>query len=146
MRNVRGTALHRLSIIGQKFKTCSLAERVKQVKVAKLCENCLNSGHEVGACPSQRRCMVCDAKHHTRLHPPSSEASCSFTEGQPAAPSPGTGHITKILGTALVILQAANGKSVSVRALLDPGAEESFVSEHLAQTLSLDKERDNVTI
>ena len=53
---------------------------------------------------------------------------------------------SKVLGTAYVVLEANNGSFLTVRALLDPGAEESFLSERVVQTLNLKKQPDNVVI
>ena len=51
-----------------------------------------------------------------------------------------------LLSTACIILQAPNGQSITVRALLDSGAEESFVTEHVAQAVSLGKTEVNIVI
>ena len=90
--------------------------------------------------------MVCDGKHHTRLHIFGDPTLCHHAEGGVPSGLSLDKQRTKILGTAFVVLQAADGTSMPVRALLDPGAEESFVSEHVAQTLSLTKQRDDVII
>ena len=91
-----------------------------------------------------------DGLHHTRLHSPDQAAACnasclSTDVGQLVNPN-NVRRRTKILDTALVILQAANGHSVTVRALLDPGAEESYVTEQLSQTLALLRERADMII
>ena len=51
-----------------------------------------------------------------------------------------------LLSTACVVLQARKGESLTVRAVLDSGAEESFVSEYVAQTLSLQKRPASVVV
>ena len=58
--------------------------------------------------------------------------------------STNTRRRAKILGTALVILQAANGHSITLTALLDPEVEVSFVIELLGQILILPTERADV--
>ena len=94
--------------------------------------------------------MICDGLHHTRLHPPDQaaacNASCLSTEVSQLVNPTNVRRRNKILGTALVILQAANGHSITVRALLDPGAEDAFVTEQLAQTFALPRERADVII
>ena len=37
---------------------------------AKLCFNCLNSGHQTRACTSKYSCKTCKSKHHTLMHAP----------------------------------------------------------------------------
>ena len=49
-----------------------------------------------------------------------------------------------LLATARVRLEAPNGKSVVVRALLDHAAESSFISEWAAQTLGVSRQRVSI--
>lgn len=51
-----------------------------------------------------------------------------------------------LLATAWVTIHASNGRSLSVRALLDQGSESSFVNESVAQTLRLSRERVHTTV
>ena len=55
----------------EKFRKQSLEERQRFVKAEKLCNNCLENGHFVRACPKQSFCKVpeCNGKHSTFLHP-----------------------------------------------------------------------------
>ncbi|XP_044575075.1 uncharacterized protein LOC123258876 [Cotesia glomerata] len=49
-----------------KFDALTIGERIKFVKSAKLCNNCLRE-HK-GTCPSSSRCQTCKKFHHTKLH------------------------------------------------------------------------------
>ncbi|KAK9687803.1 putative peptidase (DUF1758) [Popillia japonica] len=50
-----------------KFLNMSVEERTNQVKAAKLCLNCLRSGHTSKNCNSSH-CRKCNSKHNTLLH------------------------------------------------------------------------------
>ena len=54
----------------QPFKSKNQQERHQLAKNARLCYNCLKSGHGIAACPSNSVCRVCAGKHHTLLHRP----------------------------------------------------------------------------
>nr|XP_033204718.1 uncharacterized protein LOC117165433 [Bombus vancouverensis nearcticus] len=49
------------------FKTKSLRERIREVKRASLCVNCLGKGHTTQHCFAGS-CRVCGERHHTMLH------------------------------------------------------------------------------
>ncbi|XP_033297926.1 uncharacterized protein LOC117204533 [Bombus bifarius] len=49
------------------FKTKSLRERIREVKRASLCVNCLGKGHTTRHCFAGS-CRVCGERHHTMLH------------------------------------------------------------------------------
>ncbi|XP_076660868.1 uncharacterized protein LOC143364357 [Halictus rubicundus] len=120
------------------YKALSAAERRQFVQKKGLCLNCLASSHQQTQCSSEYRCWACDGTHHTTLHD-------SFQRGQPneattsstsAAYAVSTNRVT-LLATARVSLEATNGRTLTVRALLDSGSESSFLSEWAAQSLRL---------
>ena len=136
-----------------KFAACTQDQRKAHVVSAKLCFNCLNSNHSAEVCNSQGRCMVCAGKHHTKLH---REVSPLNKDGQHSMAahtlteevngiSVSTGNGV-LLSTACVILESSTGQRISVRALLDSGAEESFLTEHVAQALSLRRKATNTVV
>ncbi|XP_050581758.1 uncharacterized protein LOC126918160 [Bombus affinis] len=49
------------------FKAKSVSERLKDVKRASLCLNCLNKGHTARDCHAGS-CRVCGGRHHTMIH------------------------------------------------------------------------------
>ncbi|CAB0034376.1 unnamed protein product, partial [Trichogramma brassicae] len=51
-----------------KFAALSQPQRFELCKREKLCLNCLSSSHYAGDCRSERRCVVCQGLHHTKLH------------------------------------------------------------------------------
>ncbi len=50
------------------FKGATEAVKRQTIAKAKLCYNCLGSGHGLSACTSTFKCKVCQARHHTLLH------------------------------------------------------------------------------
>ncbi|CAB0043511.1 unnamed protein product [Trichogramma brassicae] len=46
----------------------SQQQRLELCKAKRLCLNCLHKSHFVDKCPSASRCLICQAKHHTKLH------------------------------------------------------------------------------
>ena len=144
-----------------KFAACPTAQRRTHAASAKLCFNCLNSNHSADVCRSKGRCFVCSNKHHTKLHSDapsatnalartsesnSTEAFNALANTQQTVTLAATVTTKVLLSTACVVLQAPNGQSLTVRALLDSGAEESFVSEYVAQALSLQKRPASVVV
>ena len=52
------------------FESMSITQRRSFVARARLCYNCLQSGHNAQHCISEQRCRKCDRQHHTLLHHP----------------------------------------------------------------------------
>ncbi|XP_076660370.1 uncharacterized protein LOC143363708 [Halictus rubicundus] len=126
---------HQLGHCGQ-FKTFSASERKEFVYRNKLCVSCFSGTHLLAACTSSYRCMVCGGHHHTSLHEAFRK---SEAPAQPSTSSVNTFRSNRVvlLATARVQLKSPNGRSVSARALLDPGSEMSFVTDHVVQALRL---------
>ncbi|XP_076278422.1 uncharacterized protein LOC143208163 [Lasioglossum baleicum] len=137
---------HTLGTCNQ-FQKLSAAKRRDLVSSKELCFSCFASGHQLPHCTSIYRCRVCGQQHHTTLHD-------AYT-GQGAAPSDSSStaaiHAVQtpqgiLLATAKVKLEAPNGRTLMVRALLDSGSESSFLSEWAAQTLRLRKRAVQVSL
>ncbi|XP_076660146.1 uncharacterized protein LOC143363453 [Halictus rubicundus] len=126
---------HQLGHCGQ-FKTFSAPERKEFVYRNKLCVSCFSGTHLLAACTSSYRCMVCGGHHHTSLHEAFRE---SEAPAQPSTSSVNTFRSNRVvlLATARVQLKSPNGRSVSARALLDPGSEMSFMTDDVVQALRL---------
>ena len=136
------------------FRGKSTKERHDFVKVNNLCYNCLGK-HSVAECRSQKTCNTCHAKHHTLIHEAvsslaaarqsTSSSQASMSGGQNSAstapisshsaiiPATVRSNAVILLGTAIVEVISHNGKSSQVRALIDPCAEASFITESLTQ-------------
>ena len=90
--------------------------------------------------------MVCGLKHHTKLHQDVSPSQTGLSDSSQdsaivnvATSYHNVVNINRraILSTAIVTLRSPKGESITARALLDSGAEESFISERLASLLNL---------
>ncbi|XP_073989810.1 uncharacterized protein [Rhodnius prolixus] len=71
-----------------RFKTLSITQRRAYIDAHRLCRNCLSAKHLTTACRSVQSCRVCNKRHHTMLHPVSSDfpsAPLSPTD-RPVAP------------------------------------------------------------
>ena len=142
----------------QKFKLLPHDQMVSILKNHDLCMNCLNAGHFVRQCPSSQRCRKCQKPHHTLLHLESTPSLYSTSSS--ARPSvSGTNnsnqattilsHVAQfgpkshhaLLMTCRVQLIAPNGLTTQARGLLDSASSTSFISEHMAQCLSLHRSR-----
>ena len=124
-----------------------------------ICMNCLRPGHFIKQCKSLHHCKLCQKPHHTLLHidhsPPTPTTN---TPVHVATPKPT--HKTplilsntaaslapnSLLMTCRVLVEAPDGSTVNVRALLDSASSASFVSERLARSLSLPRQYRTTTI
>ena len=137
-----------------KFKRMSAADRKAQAVKVGVCLSCLNRGYVLAACPSAFRCLVCDRKHHTLLHDAYLSSEIRTDNNNDVQPESTSKALVNsicakrlvLLATARVRLLAPNGKFVSVRAVLDQGADASFVSEWVAQTLRLKRRSTHVQL
>ncbi|XP_037929297.1 uncharacterized protein LOC119663766 [Teleopsis dalmanni] len=143
------------------FRQMTGTKRYEVVRSARLCFNCLRTGHMGHNCPSKYRCLRCNAAHHTLLHDHSgsggetnysnipektTEATKKYavTSNNTYISSANQGartlHLqTVLIGTALIEVRSPSGQKLIVRALLDSAAEATFVSEFIVQRLKLDK-------
>ncbi|XP_011173275.1 uncharacterized protein LOC105205575 [Solenopsis invicta] len=143
-----------------KYKGMTVANRDKLAKKLNLCLSCLRTGHRVDACAAGR-CLICSGKHHTSLHGFTFQhaanldsleggeidtvtSSSTATTSVAALAAPTTP--TVLLKTAMVTLLNDSGHAIKVRALLDSGAQSTFVTEWVAQQLHARRQRVNVTV
>ena len=133
------------------------SKRMDIVKRDKLCFNCLGH-HRVGQCQSKGRCKHCKERHHTSLcrgthhqqNPPNTQRPTSEQQSTPPTqtaqnlinstishPQP-----TKVcfLKTAVATVRA-NNFSAQANILLDEGAQRSFITQTLANSLHLNVQR-----
>ena len=99
---------------------------------------------------------MCGEMHHTNLHKEKpNNATQSTSSSNPNASKVlytptavvnnlGTRRGKTLLSTAMVTFQGPYGHTSKARVLLDSCAEESFISEHLAQVSALPKQRTEV--
>ena len=121
------------------YKSMDTDARYSHVRSLNLCFNCLGSGHRTKECRSNCRCKKCSKSHHATLHKimPSNAKNAVSTSLPDAHQQDDATVNTVELRSALqptlqmtsqVLLQSASGKQVMVRALLDPGASISLIT------------------
>lgn len=150
------------------FKKKPADQRRQVVSQLNACMNCLKLDHKVDACPSEKHCQLCSQRHHTMLHPrkekqPPTTGTFSIqqpnNEWQPQGsqttfvPSNVSAHIaeasassTILLATAIVQVRSPNGTTARLRALVDPGAEATFIASSVAERLNLPRQRTSVAV
>ncbi|XP_046399958.1 uncharacterized protein LOC124166473 [Ischnura elegans] len=140
----------------------TVAERKEVVQRNKLCLNCLRQNHLLPECHITSRCLICNEKHHTKLHlesPKTNLTQNSSSNNVKSSNSSQAGKLdetaavftslvgkTVLLATARVVLKSNTGSAITVRALLDPAAERSFISESVANSLYLKRTKVNVSV
>lgn len=167
----------------EKFKAATTTARFEIAKKYNLCTNCLRNTHSSARCPSTKRCLQCNKRHHTLLHSSSATSTASkptattSSAAKPSAPttsasnpntlasstskpiastshtaaSPQTSnkedgslnintfhasnavHHNILLATAIIRITSNSGIETTVRALLDPASEGSFITENVAR-------------
>ncbi|XP_062701770.1 uncharacterized protein LOC134285266 [Aedes albopictus] len=116
-----------------RFKALNIEERRKVVQQNGLCETCLN-GHGKWPCKSWQGCGIqgCREKHHTLLHPLSSQSTSNVSINHLMHYS-GVSPMFRVLP---VVLYAQNRKEV-VFAFVDEGSSNTFVEETVADRLGV---------
>lgn len=138
----------------KEFQQLRDAKKTEFVKNNRVCFNCLIQGHPVRFCKHKSSCHKCGKRHHSLLH----RGNTSYTpranqfiekeetEGKESETESKekeiinhltTGHVMALLSTALINVKNDQGSEYTLRALLDPCSQESFISESIAQTMGL---------
>uniref|UniRef100_A0ABD2X8U6 Peptidase aspartic putative domain-containing protein n=2 Tax=Trichogramma kaykai TaxID=54128 RepID=A0ABD2X8U6_9HYME len=137
-----------------KFIAMSPQQRGEVCRSKCLCMNCLNKSHSIDRRPSASRCLICQGKHHTKLHIGNNKVSRSRNNAEETSSSMGAlsgnegdeagintfATLTRadvLLATAMVLVVDTNGRPMPIRALIDPCSEGSFLSQRVANQLHL---------
>ena len=109
-----------------------------------MCNNCLTKGHSLKNCKSIHKCKTCQSPHHTLLH-------IASTTSEPVSTPVSSNMAVKLkteclLMTCRALLTAPSGYSIEARCLLDNASSASFVSERVAQLLSLPRSFQSLSI
>ena len=143
-----------------KFKSMNLNEKYSFISKHKICENCLSPRHQKEKCNSKFTCLYCHKSHNTLLHIDSNQnlkaSSSNFskvknnankkqkldrveqnTESNQEVQS-NFAHTKEktILPTALIQIEC-RGELFTLRALIDQGAQKTFISQKVQNQLSL---------
>ena len=125
-----------------KFKSLSHEERRSILKEHSYCLNCLRPGHFVRQCQSNHKCKTCQRPHHSLLHVESPDENPSNEIVASATTTKLLSHPATSLPRGCLLMTCEvniNGSTVKARALLDSASSASFISERLAQSLSLSR-------
>ena len=154
------------------FRAKTPADREAFVRQKELCLNCLGY-HKSPMCRSENKCRTCNEKHNTLLHEVcvsnvSTEGSrdsvvsavvSTNKNNQTSQPcfvrdnnigvhlvNESASAQSTLLATALVNVRDANGKLHTVRAMIDPCSQCSFVSDALCKKLQLSTRSDTLAV
>jgi len=142
------------------FKNAAIKQKWHNVKIHRLCANCLKPGHQASQCKSAH-CTKCTRRHNTLLHPEENKpknsnansTSLAATTSSEEHREPNTASNSNaisllanqsdqndnyvLLGTARIILVGKNGCEIECRAVLDSGSQVNLVTERIFKRLGL---------
>ena len=128
-------------------------DKLQAVRSSRLCTNCLGAGHFKSQCKSVHKCKVCQRLHHTLLHSNTTRArDQSPNQGDSQCATPVGSHTVSrvksdvLLMTSRVLIIAPDGSIIEARALLDNASSASFISERLANSLSLPRAYQSIRV
>lgn len=136
-----------------KFRNNSASVRRELAAKYEICFNCLGTSHTIEVCYSTKTCVYCKKHHHSLLHlhevGTSTETVTTSNEYVPTnqqnVQQSSTFYASsdlqsvRILGTALVKIVNTLGYSITVRALLDSGADDNYIISPTVQSAGLKK-------
>lgn len=127
----------------EEFLKKPVSERFQIVKNKKLCNNCLKQ-HDKNECTSTYTCKTCKKNHNTLLHFEKSStnlAQIMDTEEEiqcePINALLSSNNKQTLLATAIVGANTINGETIALKALIDQGSQNAFISQNAAQLLGL---------
>ena len=123
-----------------KFLQMSISQRRASV-LASNCYNCLGYGHRKYKCLllHQDSTIEDSVKNSVENQPTQKSSAPSITVC--------TTHVGgRVLMATVLVTLVSESAYLTVRALLDPAAEESFITEHIAQALRLKKQPVSTTV
>lgn len=112
-------------------------DRFQTTNRLQLCINCLGEGHSAAGCPSKHTWQSCKKHHHTLLHFPLNTVDSESTRQQLSLLAGAAKPLSVLLSTLLVNVSSLDRKDYTLRALLDTGAQVSFITRQCADRLSL---------
>ena len=127
-----------------KFKGMALVEKLSTLQNKRLCKNGLGGGHFVRQGRLLHKCKKCQRPYHTLLYDDQEDQA---RHGNHVASNAAVKlRSSSLLMICHVLVTAPNGSSMEARTLLDNASSASFVTQHLAQSLSLPHSRRTVHI
>lgn len=135
------------------FINKNVNERFEYIKGKKLCVNCFKS-HKKGECVSKYTCSKCHKPHNTLLHFESksqvTNANIATLDEKENAEIVNSHVISKgnnvLLATAIIAVQSASGEKIALRALIDQGSQNAFITGNAAQILKIRRGNINAEV
>lgn len=129
------------------FQSLNSRARLDLVKNKKMCTNCLRNNHVIDKCISKVTCSTCGLRHHSLLHIESPRVNSSDITQASTSAHIGSSRSIVLLGTCqLRVCNTVAGTQRTVRALIDSGAQDSFITTDCARKLGLKLHRCNLTV
>lgn len=143
------------------FLNYNVSQRLDCITKSKRCFNCLSSYHTTNKCTNQKTCKQCFKRHHTLLHKSSNENNKhqdEISEGSKNDSSDDIGNESSeqvffnqmkqpiILPTIIGTVKNKNQEDITVRCLIDPGAETSLMTQELFDCLELQGSAKKINI
>ncbi|XP_076299888.1 uncharacterized protein LOC143218544 [Lasioglossum baleicum] len=150
-----------LCLLGHPLRDCpkfvgrSVAQRRDIAVKSNVCFNCLGSNHSITECGSRYRCKKCRAQHHTLLHAEPAGGSRPTMHKSPSdqdamQSNRATRNVScsgaVLLKTAGIRVYGEDGRTATVRALIDEGSQVTLITEQLGSLLHLRRENSNMII
>lgn len=124
----------------RQFKDMKLESRWDFVIKNKICANCFKHPFDKQGCRQNPGCDKCSYKHHSLMHrakPQQRATSSNQRPRQAKAYAAGIEHAQILSPTALVSIRDIRGKTHIWRALLDSGADVSFITQRAVEKLQI---------
>lgn len=129
------------------FQSLDSRSRLALVDNKKLCKNCLRTNHVIDKCISKISCLICGLRHHTLLHIETPQASANGVTQASTSAHVGNSRSVVLLGTCqLRVCNTISGAQHIVRALVDSGAQDCFITTACARTLGLKLQHCNLIV
>lgn len=129
------------------FQSLDSRARLAFVDRKNLCTNCLRTNHVIDKCISKISCLICGLRHHTLLHTETPQPSGSAVTQASTSAHIGNSRGVVLLGTCqLRVCNTVTGAQHIVRALVDSGAQDCFITTACARTLGLKLQHCNLIV
>ena len=117
----------------KKLSAMASEHRNAYVKAEGLCFNCLRPGHRVMNCQNKGRCKHCNKRHHSLLHREDKQVTSEpIAESKVGTYECSANSVHLMTGVAEV---QGPSRKASVRIFIDPGAQASFITAPLVNSL-----------
>ncbi|XP_073961055.1 uncharacterized protein [Choristoneura fumiferana] len=126
----------------------TLKERLEYIKSKKACSICLKSNHITKKCKSFPKCLFCQKRHFTIMCTELAAKNTNDTQEKQQEHSNLSCHTKSASSTTLlqtvVVKIVHDKKEMPIRALIDSGAQRSYITKDLVKKLGLKSTKKEV--